>query len=179
MLDNRSDELHSLIESDDWRQCERPTIVGVVITPSGKVIMVQPRNAQPNGWIFPQGHINRGETLLESTLREVEEELGYDASILDVSKAKFIGKGAAKELHGKQYFVVALPLQKWQKPKLNRENRQYCTVGGPGELAKKVVDCSQTKKRLIQLALRMTIREGLLYSQRWKASHANILLSSL
>lgn len=178
MLDALSNELTSPISTEDWKRLSKPTAVGVFITPSDKVIMVQPRKAHPNGWIFPQGEMSRCESPLQTVIRKAQEELGYPASIFDLAQANFIGKGATKGLQGKQYFVVSIPLLRWEKPKLNHENKQCCTVGGPGELSRKISGCSPKKKRLIQIALKVAIKEGILHTTRWKSEQADLLLSS-
>jgi 8-oxo-dGTP pyrophosphatase MutT (NUDIX family) len=37
---------------------------------------------EPGNWIFPKGHIERGETAAEAGLREVEEEAGVTGEIV-------------------------------------------------------------------------------------------------
>lgn len=170
--------LTSPIPPEEWRELNRPTIVCMLVTLEGKVLLVQPRDAAKNGWIFPQGGIHRPETLLQAALREAEEELGYPAAMLAWEQAQFVGKAAAENDTQKEYYVVLIPLSSWQKPRLNGENRKFCTPGGPGELAAKIGECSDTKKMLIQLTVKHCIRAGSLFSRRWRTGHAALVLQS-
>jgi len=167
--------LTSPISPEEWRELSRPTIVCVLVTPRGELLLVQPKKAAPNGWIFPQGAIERQESLLDAALREAHEELGYSPQMLGVDKAKFIGKARFPTggTTGKEYFVAAVPLINWMKPVLNSENSKVCTVGGPGELIQKVADCSRNKKRLIRRVLITAIADGVLFSQRWTTTKVN------
>ena len=54
---------------------------------------------QPDEWIFPKGHIERGETAEDAALRELREETGVTAELLgliDVVDALFTN-GASEE----------------------------------------------------------------------------------
>lgn len=58
---------------------------GIVINNKGEVLLV--RNYKPekdvNYWGFPKGHIEKGESGKEASLREVEEETGIKAEIIE------------------------------------------------------------------------------------------------
>ena len=56
---------------------------GVVFNARGDVLLL--RHAHGDWWVFPKGHIDPGEGLLEAALREVEEEAGVRASCPDES----------------------------------------------------------------------------------------------
>src|SRR5437870_5743080 len=63
--------------------------VGALVHRGGKVLLVR-RAKEPNKgrWIIPGGLVELGEKLEQAVLREVKEELGFDASIdlmLDVA----------------------------------------------------------------------------------------------
>lgn len=49
---------------------------GGIVLIDGKVLL---RKTPTNHWIFPKGHVEPGETLLEAAVREVEEETGVQA----------------------------------------------------------------------------------------------------
>ena len=46
-----------------------------------KVLIVYEKNR--NFWGFPKGHIEEGETEIETALREVKEEVGLDVDIIN------------------------------------------------------------------------------------------------
>jgi 8-oxo-dGTP pyrophosphatase MutT (NUDIX family) len=50
---------------------------GVVFNTMGRVLILRHQNST---WVFPKGHIELGESLLATALREVEEEAGVAAS---------------------------------------------------------------------------------------------------
>jgi ADP-ribose pyrophosphatase YjhB (NUDIX family) len=63
--------------------------VGALVHRGGKILLVK-RAKEPNKgrWIIPGGLVELGENLEQAVLREVKEELGFDASIdlmLDVA----------------------------------------------------------------------------------------------
>lgn len=53
---------------------------GGVVVDSGKVLLVT--GLQGTIWSFPKGHVENGETLEQTALREVLEETGYEVEIL-------------------------------------------------------------------------------------------------
>ncbi len=52
---------------------------GCIIIKNGKVLLVYEKNR--NFWGFPKGHVENGETEIETALREVKEEVGLDVDI--------------------------------------------------------------------------------------------------
>jgi diadenosine hexaphosphate hydrolase (ATP-forming) len=53
---------------------------GVVINHAGRVLLLQHRNGT---WVFPKGHIEAGESKVDAAVREVEEEAGVQAAVID------------------------------------------------------------------------------------------------
>jgi len=56
---------------------------GVVVRGKGadfRVLLVTAKR-QPNQWVFPKGHIERGESVEEAAVREVAEEAGVEATV--------------------------------------------------------------------------------------------------
>lgn len=49
---------------------------GVVFDPQGRVLVLKHTSGN---WVFPKGHVERGETQLQAALREVAEEAGVRA----------------------------------------------------------------------------------------------------
>jgi 8-oxo-dGTP pyrophosphatase MutT (NUDIX family) len=48
----------------------------------GISILLVSSKKEPGNWIFPKGHVERGETPAEAALRETEEEAGVDGDLL-------------------------------------------------------------------------------------------------
>jgi diadenosine hexaphosphate hydrolase (ATP-forming) len=53
---------------------------GVVINEAGDVLLIRHRNGS---WVFPKGHIESGESKVDAAVREVEEEAGVQAAVID------------------------------------------------------------------------------------------------
>ncbi len=50
---------------------------------SGEVVVLVTQSSAHDGWIFPKGHLEHGETSSDAALREVKEETGVDARIVE------------------------------------------------------------------------------------------------
>lgn len=57
---------------------------GCIIINDKQILLVHEKNA--NFWGFPKGHIEFGETEIETALREVKEEIGIDVNIISTKK---------------------------------------------------------------------------------------------
>ena len=106
---------------------DEPTHAGGVVTRGSgrelRVLLVTAKR-QPNQWVFPKGHIERGETAEEAAIREVEEEAGVVATIGDpigslefrnargmvraqFFRMKFVSEGKSKEDRRRAWFTTA------------------------------------------------------------------------
>ena len=87
---------------------EKVSVVAVYIEQDGKVLMVQEKGQAWGLWAPPMGHVDEGEELEQSAIREVKEETGYDIKILDNLGKKIVSdkdyKGGEKDT-GKQIEV--------------------------------------------------------------------------
>ncbi|MBA3732958.1 NUDIX hydrolase [Patescibacteria group bacterium] len=52
---------------------------GCMIVDKGKVLLVTGKKGKT--WSFPKGHVETGETLEQTAIREVQEETGYEVEI--------------------------------------------------------------------------------------------------
>ena len=48
----------------------------------GLSVLLVSSKKEPGHWIFPKGHVERGETAAEAALRETEEEAGVEGDLL-------------------------------------------------------------------------------------------------
>ena len=48
----------------------------------GLSVLLVSSKKEPGRWIFPKGHVERGETAAEAALRETEEEAGVDGDLI-------------------------------------------------------------------------------------------------
>src|SRR6185369_12680983 len=86
-------------------------------TDSAGGVVVRFRNDQPeillirdldyNDWFLPKGHVEEGETLEQTALREIEEEAG----LINLKIIEFLGKfervaHGAEELKTEHYFLI-------------------------------------------------------------------------
>ena len=68
-----------------------------------RVLIVTARQ-NPSHWIFPKGHIERGETAEDAALREAEEEAGVNGTI--VRSAGSVSFAAGPDTIAVEYFLV-------------------------------------------------------------------------
>lgn len=71
---------------------------GVLFNPEGEVLLIRDRQGF---WVFPKGHVDEGEGLERTALREVEEETGVRGQIVrELSPTRYTNnKGSAREIH--------------------------------------------------------------------------------
>lgn len=82
---------------------------GIVFNNKGQVLVVQ--HSTNKHWGFPKGHVEAGQTVKEAALREVKEEGGIDAEIIEkVGESKYIYTNKAKE---KVFKMVTIFLMKY------------------------------------------------------------------
>ena len=60
----------------------RPNVAVIIVNQSGKVLWC--RRKQHDGWQFPQGGIDKGETPVEAVLRETKAEGGLDENDIEI-----------------------------------------------------------------------------------------------
>ena len=64
------------------KEIYRPNVAIIIINKQGKSLWCRRKNH--DGWQFPQGGIDSGETPLEAVLRETEEEVGLKESEINI-----------------------------------------------------------------------------------------------
>jgi 8-oxo-dGTP pyrophosphatase MutT (NUDIX family) len=79
---------------------------GIVVRLDGLTprFLVARAKKDPNHWIFPKGHIEKGEFAVDAAVREVEEEVGAQATVLGrVGSLEF--KYGADTIHVEYYLL--------------------------------------------------------------------------
>lgn len=62
---------------------------GLVFNKQGQILVIQPTGH--DYWMFPKGHLDEGETTKEAALREVQEETGAEAEIVEkIGDTKYV-----------------------------------------------------------------------------------------
>ncbi len=80
---------------------------GCIIVKDRKVVLVQ--SGKYGHWSFPKGHMEAGETELETAIREVKEETNIDVKIISDKKytiSYMPGPNVLKDVH----YFYAIPL---------------------------------------------------------------------
>lgn len=75
------------MEDETWKEKLKTPKVGVaaiVESPDRKQILIIERKWPPLGYAFPGGFMDIGETIAETAIREVKEETGIDARVLEL-----------------------------------------------------------------------------------------------
>ncbi len=81
---------------------------GIVFNDQGQVLITQ--NSSNNYWGFPKGHIEKGQTSQEAALREVKEEGGVEAEIVQkVGENKYVFTQQGEKI----FKVVTIYLMKY------------------------------------------------------------------
>ena len=70
-------------------------------------ILVIRAKKNPGHWIFPKGHIERGETAAEAAVREVREEAGVDARVVKPVHPAIEFEIGAERIHVQYYLLAA------------------------------------------------------------------------
>lgn len=97
---------------------------GCIIIKNGKVLLVYEKNR--NFWGFPKGHVENGETEIETALREVKEEVGLDVDI-DVEKRYTLNYIIRNEIDKTTVLYIAKPKNEKLVVQENEiENVKWC-----------------------------------------------------
>jgi 8-oxo-dGTP pyrophosphatase MutT (NUDIX family) len=89
-----------------------------------RVLLVRAKK-NPDQWIFPKGHVERGETPAEAAVRELREEAGYDGVVVaHIGSSEF---PSGDEHVRVDYFHVAVPDDAQRLDGEAREQR-WCTA---------------------------------------------------
>jgi|SRR5215213_4949747 len=73
----------------------------------------------PNHWIFPKGHIEDGESAKDAAIRELREEAGIEATVLDRI-------GDLEFTYAEEIIVVEFYLLRYSRTIGGGEQREFC-----------------------------------------------------
>lgn len=106
---------------------------GIVLGDSGTIALV--RNRKDTLWFFPKGHVEMGETLEETAVREIEEETGLESleyidSLGSYIRPKIEKDGSnstsiQKEIH---MFLFSAQPRAVLVPSMEIEEAQWCSL---------------------------------------------------
>lgn len=65
----------------------RPNVAALIVNPHGELLICERRNIK-NGWQFPQGGVQKGESLLDALKREIREEVNLKPKSYEVCEVK-------------------------------------------------------------------------------------------
>ncbi|MET0182508.1 MAG: NUDIX domain-containing protein, partial [Caulobacterales bacterium] len=90
-----------------WRMSRAMTlgVRGVATDDQGRVLLI--RHTYKNGWHFPGGGVDSGETTVESVIREMAEEGGIEASTAPVLLGFYSNRASFKNDHVALYRIPA------------------------------------------------------------------------
>jgi 8-oxo-dGTP pyrophosphatase MutT (NUDIX family) len=96
---------------------------GIVYRPKGSdfQILLVTAKRNPGAWIFPKGHIERGETPEQAALREVEEEAGVVGALVGPVGRPITFDTAAEQVRV-QYFLVRM---KAESPRTDGRRKRW------------------------------------------------------
>jgi len=102
---------------------------GVILFNSGKVLLLRHSSISSRGgghWDFPKGHIDDGETEIQTALRELEEETGIvQVKVVDGFRDTIIYTFPGRQEHIGKEVVFFIATTKESKVTLSHEHIDY------------------------------------------------------
>ena len=80
---------------------------GAIVIDNGKILLVRQNKGH---YSFPKGHMELGETEIETSIREVKEETNIDIEIDDISKRYTINYKMNNGVRKEVVYFIAKPL---------------------------------------------------------------------
>ncbi len=83
------------------RTIQRTIVSAIIFSKDGKILMGKKDPSKggvfPNAWHIPGGGIKEGETMEQTLIREIKEEVGLDVTNYPKVRIPIIGKGASEK----------------------------------------------------------------------------------
>jgi len=128
---------------------------GVIIDTEGRILLREPsEHFDDYVWTFSKGRPKRGETSEEAALREVREETGVFAEIVERIPGTFSGSTTENI-----YFLMR-PTGRTEKPGTETANARWATPDEARVLISETTNRVGRKRDLAVLAAALTLRSG-------------------
>ena len=99
------------------------TVGPMPINEQGEVLLCQTRHRLDGAWVVCGGHVEPGETLAQTTVREAKEELGVDVEVLEqlCMEECFVGPPEFKRYGHSIYFTFLVKIKSGQEVKIDND----------------------------------------------------------
>ena len=94
------------------REVEQAGGVVYRLGPSGPEFLLVRARKDPSHWIFPKGHIEKGETAAVAAVREVEEEAGVSGRVVKELKPSLRFTSGDESVNVRYYLIEAADASK-------------------------------------------------------------------
>jgi 8-oxo-dGTP pyrophosphatase MutT (NUDIX family) len=89
---------------------------GISINDKAEILFCHPTNSNWNNWKMPKGQVDNNDSILDTAIREVYEETGWECDIIQEIKTKpvkksFFWKKNKKKFHVLKCFISFLWIQ--------------------------------------------------------------------
>jgi ADP-ribose pyrophosphatase YjhB (NUDIX family) len=88
-----------------------------------RVLLVRAKSA-PHPWIFPKGHLERGESMAAAALREASEETGIDGVVVGLAGLPLAFRSKGEDV-SVEYYLVRLTRE---APSPEGREKRWCTI---------------------------------------------------
>jgi 8-oxo-dGTP pyrophosphatase MutT (NUDIX family) len=88
-----------------------------------RVLLVRAKSA-PHPWIFPKGHLERGESMAAAALREANEETGIDGVVVGLAGAPLAFRSKGEDV-SVEYYLISLTSE---APSPEGRETRWCTM---------------------------------------------------
>jgi 8-oxo-dGTP pyrophosphatase MutT (NUDIX family) len=125
-----------------------PQAGGIVVRRDGdrlSVLLVRAKK-DPSLWIFPKGHIEPGETAMQTALRETREEAGIEGDVLG-AVGEPLEFQSGKEIVSVQYFAIR---PRTERPETDGREKRWFTIDDALNVL-----CFDTARALLKKAVRL------------------------
>ena len=148
------------MKSDDWPNVEAQAYGGVLLRSTGHILLREPANHFDGYvWTFAKGKSDPGETPEATALREVLEETGYQAEVVDILPGVF-----HSGLSSNAYYVMR-PVGAQGHPQWETQRTRWVDFDAAATLIAETINVKGRERDLAVLAA----------AQTWFAFHQQVL----